>query len=879
MESKIDFDSIAQQATHRLLELCQEWFPNGKREGREFKVGSLSGEAGRSLSINLQTGVWKDFSSDLGGSNPITLYAAKNCTTNGVAAKALAERLGTVSVVLDTPQKSDWMPLVTAPKGNTPTTQDLNHFKFGQPSQAYEYWSADGCLHGVVCRWNLPDRKEILPLAYCEKDGVFAWKYKAFAKPRPIYGIEQLVEKPNAKVLLVEGEKTALAARLLFPKAAVVSWPGGSKAVRFVDWSLLAERDVYLWPDNDQPGIEAMESIAAILGSSNARVWMVAPPADRPEGWDLADAHEEGLAPVELASFLKNARQITAELVEQSDQSVGHKREEQPEQQPLNPIVFEEPSHEPLEPFKILGHSEGLYYYLRKSTQGIHALSPSAHTKLELVALAPANYWEQTYPAKDGADWFAAANSLIQRASAIDFNPTMIRGRGAWLDDGRTVFHAGKHLYVDQHEIPLDGFSTEYTYRKGQKLEADLIEPLSDTEAQKLASLMLCLQFRNRLDSFLLAGWLALAPVCGALEWRPHLWLTGPSGSGKSWILSQIIRPILGNCAAYFQSVSTSAGIRQTLGCDALPVVFDEAETERESDQRRMQEVIILARQASRESDGRIAKGTASGSALTWHIRSCFLFASIGLGATQRADLSRITCLDLLPENQRTEDRFPEALEIQRETVRKAEWASAFRARSVRLAPVIAKNSSAFKDAVHDHLGNQRDADQFGSLMAGVYSLFKSSVVTPQEAQEWVSQFDWKSYLSSDTEKDEAKCLALLLEATVIIQNENEAPKRTTVMELLRKCEGSTWGSDESRDCRAALERYGIAVRRDCIDIANSHEELSKIYRATPFTGKWCELLKRLPGAIKMEAVKILGISKRAVRLPYSCFIDEELQD
>jgi hypothetical protein len=306
-----------------------------------------------------------------------------------------------------------------------------------------------------------------------------------------------------------------------------------------------------------------------------------------------------------------------------------------------------------------------------------------------------------------------------------------------------------------------------------------------------------------------------------------------------------------------------------------LPVVFDEAETERESDQKRMQEVIILARQASRESDGRIAKGTASGSALTWHIRSCFLFASIGLGATQRADLSRITCLDLLPENQRTHDRFPEALAMQKETVRKPEWCSAFRARSVRLAPVIAKNSAVFKDAVLDRLGNQRDADQFGALLAGAYSLFFDGEATPEAASNWCDQFDWSAFFSSDLEKDEVKCLALLLEANIVMQTEFDPPRRTTVMELIQTVSDSPWLSDSSKSARTALERHGIACRKDGIDVANAHEELSKIFRQTPFTGKWCELLKRLPGAYKMEAVKILGISKRAVRLPYSAVIKD----
>jgi putative DNA primase/helicase len=448
----------------------------------------------------------------------------------------------------------------------------------------------------------------------------------------------------------------------------------------------------------------------------------------------------------------------------------------------------------------------------------------------------------------------------------------MIRGRGAWLDDGRVVFHAGKNLFVDQNEIGLDTFSSEFTYKKGQKLEADIIKPLSSQESSKIVSLLECIQFRNKLDSKLFAGWLALAPICGALEWRPHLWLTGPSGSGKSWVLSHIVRPVLGNCALYFQSVSTSAGIRQSLGCDALPVIFDEAEVEREADQKRMQEVIILARQASRESDGRIVKGTAGGAALTWHVRSCFLFASIGLGATQRADLSRITCLDLLPENQRREDRFSEAQVLQKETVRQKEWASAFRARSVSLAGVIAQNAELFKNAVLDHLGNQRDADQFGSLLAGAYSLHSTKVITQDKANEWCAAQDWSAFLSNESEKDEHKCLAVLLEANIMVNTLGAAPERVAVMELISRALEHNWFSDVAKTSRGVLERFGICVRREGVDIASAHEELAKIYRQTQFVGKWNEFLARIPGAKRIDSSKIMNISKRAVRLPLAMF-------
>ena len=46
-------------------------------------------------------------------------------------------------------------------------------------------------------------------------------------------------------------------------------------------------------------------------------------------------------------------------------------------------------------------------------------------------------------------------------------------------------------------------------------------------------------------SGLLLAGWIALAPICGAMQWRPHVWLTASAGSGKSAILDRFIGILL----------------------------------------------------------------------------------------------------------------------------------------------------------------------------------------------------------------------------------------------------------------------------------------------------------------------------------------------
>lgn len=89
-----DFRAISAHTLPHLLRLLPEWLPGGRIEGREYVTSNLSGGPGRSLSINLKTGVWKDFSTDDGGGDPVSLYAAIQGIAQGEAARKLAEDMG-----------------------------------------------------------------------------------------------------------------------------------------------------------------------------------------------------------------------------------------------------------------------------------------------------------------------------------------------------------------------------------------------------------------------------------------------------------------------------------------------------------------------------------------------------------------------------------------------------------------------------------------------------------------------------------------------------------------------------------------------------------------------------------------------------------------
>jgi putative DNA primase/helicase len=295
MTGPIDFDGINRAALSACPGLLQRWFPAGRLHGQEFRVGDLAGKPGESLSINTVSGKWSDFAAapPESGGDLISLYAAIHKLDQGEAARGLAAEIGiedgsaapAARRQAPAPEAGeDWRPQIPPPGGNLP--KFITHGSLGPPDHRYDYLDAGQYGLFVVCRWDATARrgKVILPLVFGIVGSIEGWHWKHPPPPRPLFGLEQLRLPGNETVLIVEGEKTAIAVRPLVEEFAVLTWPGGTNAAHLADWSPLKGWDVVIWPDADrkiypeghahagevkpdaeQPGIKAAELIAAEL--------------------------------------------------------------------------------------------------------------------------------------------------------------------------------------------------------------------------------------------------------------------------------------------------------------------------------------------------------------------------------------------------------------------------------------------------------------------------------------------------------------------------------------------------------------------------------------------------------------------------------------
>jgi hypothetical protein len=198
--------------------------------------------------------------------------------------------------------RDTWSPILPAP---VPLPATIRHQRLGAPSRVWEYRDSEGRLLFATCRFdNGNGTKEVLPYS-CGRNG---WRWRAPPAPRPLYGLDRLAARPDAAVIVTEGEKTADAARDLFQSHAVVTWCGGAMAVAKADWKPLRGRHVVVWPDADDAGRRAAADVAkAARAAGAASVAVVPVPHTWPSGWDLADALPEGVTRDTLRDMLAQA--------------------------------------------------------------------------------------------------------------------------------------------------------------------------------------------------------------------------------------------------------------------------------------------------------------------------------------------------------------------------------------------------------------------------------------------------------------------------------------------------------------------------------------------------------------------------------------------
>lgn len=518
--------------------------------------------------------------------------------------------------------------------------------------------------------------------------------------------------------------------------------------------------------------------------------------------------------------------------------------------------------------FRVLGYDrEHIYVYSYEKRmvirRGVSDWSESA-----MIAIADLNWWENNFPAKGGFNKKMAHNWLVRTANRRGyFDPDLLRGRGAWRDEDRVVYHIGDRLVVDGEIMPDLKIKSSYVYEQARRLHPPADTPMSNAEGKMIIEAFQAFSWKRPASAILAAGWCALAPLCGALRWRPHMWITGGTGSGKSTLLNSCVLFLMNGACVYAQGNSTEAGVRQTLKIDSLPVMFDESEQNNRSEKDRMQPILAMIRQSSTESEAKTLKGTSGGESNQYLIRSMFCLASVQVGIEHQADVERFCVLDLKSKRDKNAAKSWATLSAVIAKLRAdRELPARLMRRSLELLPVTLANIDIFAQAGAKIFGSQREGDQFGALLAGAWSMTMTRAATLEEAEAMIKRYDWSEYTEdSDTEEGE-KALGTLLGTTVRLKGGIEA----SIYELVCATAGKpTETCDVSKkEADGILRRNGMIVKDGIMMIAHHHVGLSRLMIDTPYASDLKGQFGRTKGAFKGDTQKFAGVSSRCTCIP-----------
>jgi len=213
-------------------------------------------------------------------------------------------------------KESDWVSVKPPSDIFAPTLKEHGkmHYYFRELVR-HPYRDENGDLLYYVLR--LQDKSNSLrkitpPLSYGyfkDNPKKLSWEcrgYKDENGKKPLYNLHLLKESPLSPVMIVEGEKTADKALEKFcdKNCICMTWPGGASSVSKADWSSLFEKDIMIWPDNDEAGFKAAGQVCDELKKIGAKEICIFDSKELfeklPPKWDLADPLPSG---VEAFSF------------------------------------------------------------------------------------------------------------------------------------------------------------------------------------------------------------------------------------------------------------------------------------------------------------------------------------------------------------------------------------------------------------------------------------------------------------------------------------------------------------------------------------------------------------------------------------------------
>lgn len=563
------------------------------------------------------------------------------------------------------------------------------------------------------------------------------------------------------------------------------------------------------------------------------------------------------------------------------------------------------------QPFKALGFDSGVYYLMSMNQLQVLALKAAELSQNNLLQLADLDWWISEYPTynADGVqskkpDWGVAVNDIMRSCETVGvYSPESVRGRGFWRDGDRVIRHLGDHLrdVTVNNDISMLDNSLEGVYQRSRAINIPDSTPATKNQIKRFSEAVNTIYWQHESHADLFMGWIALAPLCGLLEWRPHLWISGEHGCGKSDTALECITVGIGKKQVlHAKDSTTEAGLRQTLKADSIPVALDEMEPNTSKDRGRIDRILSLARNASSDDEASTLKGTITGNSASYRIRSMFCYASINTHLPELADQSRTTILDIekRPQTDQSKKDFELIKRTLLELERESFGYSLTNLITQRMGTLLA-NLGTFIEVAGDTLGSARDGKQYGTLLAGFATMLQAEPVTSEQAKAYLAKIHIKDAVSENRDTETTGWDECWSKMSSIMLDMRDSRSRITVGESLDILKDrdlhamanivgvSTPDNIDSeqtallscanrgeKEIRFALRRLGIIYQNskeslygcsgEGIYLSNKSESMQKALSGTPFES-WLQYSKRIgKTANQNKVIKFSGFVSKA---------------
>jgi len=438
-----------------------------------------------------------------------------------------------------------------------------------------------------------------------------------------------------------------------------------------------------------------------------------------------------------------------------------------------------------------------------------------------------------------------------------------VRGRGAWLgDDGRLVLHCGDVVLIGGQQRP-PGLIEEYVYPAGPAILKPWPTPVRgglDGGGAEVLGLLKTWNWRHpKLAPRLFLGHIGASMVGGALGWRPTVWVTGDSGTGKSTLL-KLPKGMLGH-ALIASGDASAAGIRQKLAFASLPVALDEIEAGQDDPQ--VQQILKLIRNSSTGSMA--LRGGADHRGAEFTSRSCFLANSVLVPAMSRADRNRVWIAELL---ELPNGVVPPDLS----TARLRDLGAKLLRRMMDGWYRWSATLEMYRAACARKGFSSRACDLYATLLAAADLLIEDVEIHVDYAEELVEELLIDGSAADEVDRDQDRCLQHLLTSLL----PPDGPNRRSVGHWIAQAvdgipaeqRQETFGNidptfDGRKTANDLLGTFGMRIVAEdgqrWFAVANSHTALARLFAGTHWLGRsgassiWKQTLGRLPGARQTE--------------------------